>query len=173
MDSCGCGAWGATLRFEMPVASVDEIQVDGRVLPADAYRVDNGTLLVRQDGSQWPYCQDMSKPLGQAGTWGVTFRVGKPVPAGGRIAAGILAEELAKAACGSNKCRLPRRVQSINRQGATMAMMLDTFDDLDKGKTGIWLIDSWVASVTKPDIGFSIASPGHRPPGRQTTWRAP
>jgi hypothetical protein len=166
-DKCGC-SWGQNLRFEVPVYDVTSVEIDGAVLDPGAYRVDDHRWLVRQDGQQWPYCQNMGRPLGEADTWAVTFRVGAPVPVGGQIAAGKLACELAKAACGDRSCELPQRVQSITRQGVTVAV-LDAFDDIDTGHTGIWLIDSWVASVTKPDIGFSIASPDIRGTGRRTT----
>ena len=137
-------------------------------LDPDAYRVDNFRYLVRQDGGRWPYCQDMSKRLGEPGTWAVTVKVGAPVPIGGRKAAGKLACELARAAAGDKGCELPQRWQTITRQGVTIAAGMDTFEDLDAGKTGIWLIDSWVASVTKPDIGFSIATPNYRGTRRRT-----
>lgn len=154
----------------MPAAEIVSVEVDGAVLPSGAYRLDNHTLLVRQDGDLWPYRQDMDRPLGEPGTWGVTVKVGEAVPIGGQMAAGKLACELAKAACGAEKCELPKRVQSLSRQGVSIQMMLDTFDDLDKGRTGIWIIDSWVASVTRPDeVGFAVASPDVRP-ARRTTW---
>lgn len=169
-DTCGCGSYGSTLRFARPVYDVTSVEIDGETLSDTAYRVDNHRLLVRQDGNQWPYCQNLTLPLGQEDTWAVTVRFGTEVPRGGQIAAGRLAIELAKAMCGDKSCELPTRVQSITRQGVTVAMMLDTFDDLDKGKTGIWVVDSWVASVTKPDIGFAVTSPDLRSFGRQTTW---
>lgn len=169
VDQCGCGSWGSTLRFETPVYDVVAVEVDGEALPSGAYRVDNHRLLVRQDGGRWPYCQDMSLPLGAAGTWGVTVSVGEPAPPGGQVAAGVLAAELAKAACADSSCALPKRWQTITRQGVTVAMAVDTFEDVKDGKTGIWLIDSWVASMRGPDVGFSMASPDLRT-ARQQTW---
>jgi hypothetical protein len=160
-DQCGCEA-NQSLAFEKPVWEVAEVQVDGVVLDPSAYQLFNSRYLTRTDGGTWPTCQDMSKRLGAAGTWGVTIRVGDPVPAGGQLAAGKLALELAKAFTGSKGCELPTRVQSVTRAGVSISMMLDTFDDLDKGKTGVWVVDAWVASVNKPDIGFSVASPDLR-----------
>jgi hypothetical protein len=113
----------------------------------------------------------MDAPLGSENTWSVTYQQGKPVPVGGQIAAGLLACELAKAACGDKSCGLPQRVQSITRQGVTVAV-LDAFDDIDTGHTGIWLIDSWVASVTKRPRRWRVLSPDRRQPtvGRVQTW---
>jgi hypothetical protein len=169
-DLCGC-QYGQSLTFETAVHDVTSVEIDGTTLDPSAYRVDDRRYLVRQDGGRWPYCQDLSKPLGEPGTWAVTVQVGSPTPAGGQIAAGRLACELAKAASGDKACGLPQRWQSITRQGVTISAALDSFEGLDEGKTGIWVIDSWVASVTKPDIGFSIASPSYRPVGRRTNRR--
>jgi hypothetical protein len=166
-DTCGC-QYGATLKFEKPVYAIYEITIDGIVLDPTAYRVDNARLLVRQDGQQWPFCQNLSKPLGQPGTWSISAGIGLAVPSGGQIAAGKLASELFKASCGGTGCELPQRLQTITRQGISINMALDEM--VDQGRTGIWIIDSWVASVTKLDIGFSLASPDYRPVGRQTTW---
>jgi hypothetical protein len=168
-DRCGCSSSRA-LRFETPITDVVEVQMGGEVLSPDAYRVDDHRFLIRQDGGEWPYCQNMNRPLGDDDTWAVTVRVGAEVPIGGQVAAGKLALELYKAACGAAGCELPKRVQSISRQGVTVSMMLDQFEDLDQGKTGVWIIDSWVASVTKPKGGFSIVTPDYRPTGSRTTW---
>lgn len=172
-DKCGCGAYGQSLVFDQPVVEVIEIEIDGEILDPVKYRVDNYRFLVRQDGGQWPYCQDMSKQLGEPDTWAVTVRIGAAVPMGGRMAAGKLACELAKAACGATGCELPQRWQTITRQGVTISAALDSFEGLDEGKTGIWLIDSWVASVTKArnaSMGVSIASPDYSGFGRRTTF---
>lgn len=145
---CSC-AEPVTLRLPGPVVSVGEILMDGVVLAPVAYRLDAGGLLVRLDGSSWPDCQDLTRATTEPGTWQVTFDRGTPVPEGGQLAAGVLACELAKALCRDSTCALPQRIQTITRQGVTVAVT-DPFTGVDKGATGIWLIDSWIASVTKP-----------------------
>jgi hypothetical protein len=52
--------------------------------------------------------------------WAVTYERGVPVPAGGQVAAGTYACEAAKAMTGDTTCRLPRRVQSLVRQGVQL-----------------------------------------------------
>lgn len=177
----GCGLCGdgecnhlftTVLKLPGPVSSVEEIRIGGQVLDPSAYRIDNYRLLVRTDGGQWPTCQDMSADPTQPNTWLVSYTLGMPVPVGGQVAAGLLACELAKALCGDNTCALPRRVQSVTRQGVTVATLLDTFEDVDKGRTGIWLIDSWVASVTKPQPRSKVYSPDLPRHSRRTTWSA-
>ena len=171
-DSCGCGSV-PSLRLPGPVEEVTSVLIDGAALDPTAYRVDSRALLVRLDGEAWPVCQDMSAdPLAEVNTFQVDYRYGRAVPAGGQVAAGVLACELAKAAVGDSSCQLPRRVQTIARQGVTVSF-LDSMDDLDKGRTGIWLIDSWVASVTNPPRPSTVRSPDiPYPRHRVTTWPA-
>lgn len=156
-DQCGCENTSA-LNLGWPVASIVSITIDGEVLPETSYRLDNNQLLVRMDGEAWPPCNRLDLPTTEEGTWEIVFERGIEVPIGGRIAAGILANEMAKAICGDASCALPKRIQSITRQGVTIALV-DNFDALnEKGQTGIWLVDSWVASVTSPKRGGSVRS---------------
>jgi hypothetical protein len=145
-DKCGCGG-GSPLRLPGPIQEVVSITEDGTVLDPSNYYVENNRNLVRIDGKRWAECG-----------LEVTYKMGTPVPVGGQVAAARLALEFARAACGDSKCELPRRVQTVARQGVTIAM-LDAFDDIDKGHTGIWIIDSWVASVTKSPVQSRVLSP--------------
>lgn len=167
-DACGCDSTPAFV-LPGPVDSIERITIDGQVLDPSAYRVDSRKFLVRLDGGAWPTCQTMSRDITEPGTWQVDYTRGVPVPVGGQVAAAVLACEFSKV--GTKECRLPRRVQSISRQGVTMAF-LDSFEDLDKGHTGIWEIDSWVTSVMKRPVPSVVLSPDYRPAkGRTTTWR--
>jgi len=155
-DRCGCGDAG--LRLPGPVSSVVSVVENGQTLPASGYSL-NRDFLVRTDGRRWAPCQTV-----------VTYERGVAVPVGGQIAAGVLALELAKGACNDNSCRLPKRLQTVSRQGVTVAM-LDSFDDIDKGHTGIFLIDSWVSSMTKPKVRPTVLSPDKpRHASRRSTW---
>lgn len=156
---CLCGDDVRTLVLPAPTQSILAVRIDGQVLPATAYRLDSKSLLTRTDGLPWPSWQDLSKTPGEAGTWEVEFEFGRPVPEGGQIAAGALAIEFAKALTGDRSCQLPTRVQSITRQGVAIGAMIDTMDDIDRGRTGLWVVDSWLASVTKPVYGGSVRSP--------------
>jgi len=62
-DPCSCGPIHEIV-LPGPVGSIVEVLIDGAVLHPSAYRVDNGNRLVRQDGADWPACQDMNKPGG-------------------------------------------------------------------------------------------------------------
>lgn len=136
------GPWA--LELPGPVDKVVDVTVDGVSVDPATYRLDPDGVLVRENGA-WPSTQDMQAPAGAPGTFVVRYMRGHQVPDGGAIAAGRLASELYKASCGDSSCELPSRVQSITRQGVTVAM-LDQFEDLGDGHTGIWLIDAWTAA---------------------------
>ena len=168
-DVCSCSVM-SSLVLPGPVASVSEVIIDGVVVDPTAYRVDNAKYLIRTDGGLWPVCQDMAAPSGSDGTWSVTYQYGIPVPYGGQLAAGVLACELAKAFCNDSSCALPQRLRTVTRQGVTVAV-IDSFDDIDKGHTGIWAIDSWMSSVTRSPQPMGIRSPDYKGPRvRRTTW---
>lgn len=163
---CGCQS-GCSCEFVPevwlagPVGQVTAVTLDGAVLDPGAYRVDDGYRLVRTDGGVWPTCQHMARPLGDPGTFGVTYTPGIPVDALGAYAAGKLAYEFAQA-CTSGKCRLPAGVQTISRQGVTLEIATGMFPG---GSTGIVEVDAWVrtynpnavkmpARVWSPDVNY-------------------
>lgn len=171
VGSCGCDDDVTAIRLPGPVDSVETVTIDGDVLDQAAYRVDNHGILVRQDGGRWPRCQDLTEPAGETGTWTVAYTWGVPVPVGGQIAGGLLACEMAKALVGDGDCQLPERVQTITREGVTVGF-LDAFDGLDAGRTGIWAVDAWVASVMDRPTPSRVFSPDRRPTAR-TTYQGP
>lgn len=162
---CGCCGPGSiscstptVVKLPGPVSAVNSVTIDGADLPAaGAWTLDNDRL-VRTDGESWPTTQNADLPDTEVGTWSINFDWGRTVPVGGQVAAGVLAMELAKALCSDSSCQLPQRVRAITRQGVSMAV-LDGFDDLDKGRTGIWLIDSWVASINSSRHPSTVRSP--------------
>lgn len=169
-DPCSC-SYVPTVELAGPVASVSEVRLNGVVLTPTAYRVDNFRFLVRTDGGDWPVCQNMtSDPETDDDTFEVTYNIGVEVPAGGQLAAGILACQMAKAACGSAQCQLPQRLQTVTRQGV-QSMLLDSYSTLyEFGTTGLWLVDNWVASImaSNRQTGMRVASPDRRAPRRTT-----
>lgn len=169
-DKCSC-SYVPTVTLAGPVVEVTQVRVNGNVLDPTAYRLDNHAYLVRTDGDDWPSCQNMlADPATDDDTFEVTYVIGVEVPPGGELAAGVLACEMAKAACNSSSCRLPQRIQSFTRQGVTMTV-LDNYDTMYKlGTTGLWVVDSWIASINsaKARAGIRIASPDIRPTRRTT-----
>lgn len=153
--SCGCGpkcSWVAPnvvhlVSSGQPVQSVVEVVIAGEVLDEANYALE-GDLLYRI-GADWP-TQDMTQPLDQPGTWSVTYMRGNPPPPGTAKLVGLLAREFLMA-CSGGKCRLPRRVKSVTRQGVSYDMV-DPVDIYKDGKTGIPEIDLWLAAVNPKHI---------------------
>lgn len=158
--ACRCGGQAASVRFPFRVETVDAVTVGGVLLAESDYWLENHRVLVRAGGLAWPASQNYDAPLDSADVWHVLLTYGTPVPAGGQVAAALLADEMAKAVLADASCKLPQRVQTITRQGVTVGM-LDPMEDL--GRTGVWLVDSWVESVTKAPGGVSVMSPDYPP----------
>jgi len=126
-----------------------EVVIDGVVLAADAYEVRAYRRLVRVDGGSWPCTNNFSGDSGVGGddgTWQITYDYGRDVPAGGRLAARILACQLALARCGAEGCILPQRLREIDRQGVSM-VFADPLEFLAEGLTGIYEADLWLSTV--------------------------
>lgn len=101
------------------------------------YRLTGSGWLERTDGRSWVVCDD---------TTDVTFAWGIAPPESGVQAAITFAYELALSRVGSSKCQLPERVQSITRQGISVAV-LDPQTFLKDGRTGLYLVDLFLAAV--------------------------
>jgi hypothetical protein len=171
--SCGCRyPTGTALDLPGPVASIDSVTVAGALVDPAAYRVDDGHLLVRQDGDRWPVCAGDCDIAVAAAAWQVAYQRGVPVPTGGKVAAGVMAAEYRRSLCGQD-CKLPPRVQSVTRQGVEMTM-IDTAEYLDKGRTGVTEVDQWLAAVNPSGLrqASSVYSLDLDEPVT-TTWTAP
>jgi len=124
-----------------PVHTVTGVAVDGIKIDDISWRHE-GDWLYRTDGQGWP-TQDLTAPLGDPGTWSVTYQQGTPPPAGAGLAVGALAGEFLNATINPDKCTLPRRVTQITRQGVTM-QMADPQAIINDGSTGLPEVDMWV-----------------------------
>lgn len=140
-----------------PLREVVSVKIDGVLIPANEYRIDDNRLLVRTRTSisaqptarwGWPTCQDLTLPDTEPGTFSVDARFGMDPPASGVAAANAFAAELARAHS-SQANRLPARLTSITRQGVSMAIM-DPMQFLDKGLTGVYEADVFIKSYN-PD----------------------
>lgn len=148
VNSCGCTTdCSCTELCEItlpgPVGGVTEVKVDGTVVPDTDYRVDGQRLVWIGTGAcLWPVCQNLAAADDQPGTFSVTYLNSYPVDALGAYAAGVLANEFAKACTGSKACRLPSNVAAVTRQGVSFDLTPGTFPD---GFTGIREIDAYVS----------------------------
>lgn len=161
--NCGCSGHrvGCTWLPEIDlgggsikITEVTQVLIDGAVVDPSTYRVDEYRWLVRTTPNPetpnegWPCCQSMDLPTTQVGTFEVTYTYGTPPPRGGVQAAAALACQLALACTpgAEGQCSLPERVTSITRQGVSM-VVIDPFDFLEEGRTGLYVVDQWINSV--------------------------
>ena len=146
--SCGlcrgrCGCSEVSEVYLPGVSSVLNVRIDGIDYdPCGMVAVYDESRVVRVDGGRWPVCQELSRIDGP-GTWSITVLEGKCPPAGVELITGILMCEFAKACMRRDDCRLPRRIQTITRQGVTIGFN-DRFENLADLRTGIWEIDAWI-----------------------------
>lgn len=153
MGACSCKA-SQEVWLPGPVASVTSVVIDGVTIDPSAYRVDNNSILVRQDGGEWPQCQDFDlsgTAPDTTNTFFVTYSRGTPVPIAGQIAAGILACDFAKSC--TTGCKLPGNLSSLTRQGVEVSLA-DPTDELNDGLTGVPQVDQWIRSVNPNKLQY-------------------
>lgn len=174
-DRCGCGTL-PEIRFDVfPIVDVTQVRVDGAVVDPSAYRVDGWETLVRIDGQGWPCCQNLAAdPASEADTFDVTYSYGVAPPVEVVHAAAVLACEMALACQPeqAGKCRLPRGLQTLTRQGVTEDLILnDTLELFRAGLTGLPEVDMVIAAhnpnglrrqpaVLSPDVGRPVRRAG-------------
>jgi hypothetical protein len=141
---CGSSACAVVLRG--PVTSVDQVLVDGDVVPSSAYRVDVATgawLLVRTDGACWPVCQNFTRATDQPGTFEISYHLGTAVPEALAIATALLACQYGKHLTGG-ACALPANMTRISRQGVEIEVEPP---EPAEGRTGIQAVDDIVTML--------------------------
>jgi hypothetical protein len=153
---CGCsdgprcgGCCGAPSQIKLghrPILPNSvAVEIDGDSLPSTSWQIVDSVYLVRTDGESWPCCQDIGSPIGEPGTWEVSYLWGRRPPITGVRAADVLARELALECVGSKACRLPARTQTVTRQGTTLTLM-DPMEFLASGQTGLTAVDLFLSS---------------------------
>jgi hypothetical protein len=136
-----------------PVTSIDQVKIDGVIIPETEFQLENYRTLVRMrvnaetEPTQrwgWPTSAIMDLPDTEPGTFSVTYRFGVAPPPEGLIACRKLAEVMALPQFGDST-RYPQRLTSLTRQGITSAVP-DVIDVLSKGSLGIWEVDAFILS---------------------------
>jgi hypothetical protein len=145
---CGChGRCRLTgpgaVHLPGPAVQIIAVTIADATLADDQYVLQDNVLFRVGEHKRWP-SQDLSRPIGAPHTWSVQYLRGAPVPAGVDHLTGILAAELYKASVG-DKCRLPRSVTNLSRNGVSYQVDPSVF--YNQGKTGLTEIDSWLAAI--------------------------
>lgn len=163
---CQMRSWRHELDLgRSPLVSIGAVKIGVDTLDPDTYRIDDYRWLVRLDAS-WPTRQELLDADGEEHVFTVELTYGTAPPEAGVSAVAALACQLALA-CDeetAGECALPKRVTSITRQGLTMAVM-DPFEFLDDGKTGVYEVDLFVKSYNPSGLvrPASVLSPdSHR-----------
>lgn len=166
--SRGCGCSSAPyVVLDAPVGRIDAVTINGEVLPATSYHVEDENKLVRTDGKRWPSCTGWD--------FTVTYLNAYPVGIMGAHVGGLLAMEFLKLIRGDKRCRLPDGVQNITRAGITMQIREDMFSG---GRTGIREVDAWItqwnphALASRPGV-YSVDTPERSrrlPTGFRGVW---
>jgi hypothetical protein len=149
------GVWVGTHLSPMAVrlprqhVTVTSVTLNGQ--PFTDYRVNGAGWLERTDGRAWSVCDDTTE---------VEYTFGAPPPVSGIQAAVELAVELALAQVGDSACRLPKRVQTVTRQGISITM-LDAQEFLKEGRTGLYFVDLFLITVNPAGLrrNASVWSP--------------
>lgn len=115
---CGCAPVCRVTVGDGDVQCVEEVRIDGVVLPRSGWRVYAGGVVVLTQGRCFPQCQELDRGLGEPGTWGITYIAGQPVTPLGSRAVTLLAAELARE-CAQSCGQQTRNLQSISVEGET------------------------------------------------------
>lgn len=123
------------IRLPRNLVQVTEVRIAGTLFTE--WRMSRSGWLERTDGGTWSGCDDSTV---------ITYSYGEAPPQSGVDAAVELAIEMYRDSVNDGECRLPARLSSVTRQGITMTA-LDGMDFLDKGRTGLYLVDLFLAAV--------------------------
>lgn len=109
---CGCRSLSRVKLSGYPVREIVEVKIDGVVLAASEYRLDERRYVTRMNGSKWPSCQYLDLVDTEAGTFSITYQYGQTPPQMAKDAAAQLACEIYKACAAANgldvgECVLP------------------------------------------------------------------
>jgi len=143
-DTCSCNRLPRVF-LGYDVAAVASVDVAGTLLDPEDYLLANGWL-IRTDGAAWPCCQNIGAAPGEPDTFTVTGTAGAEPTVLAVRAVTALATELVRACTPGTSCSLPDRVTSIVRQGVAITL-LDPFEFLSAGRTGLYLVDLFLAAA--------------------------
>jgi hypothetical protein len=121
----------SSVPLPYPVNAIVTVTVDGVEVLDENFRVDDFRYLVRTDGEAWPKCQE---------DWEVKLTYGREPTPLIKMATAALACELMKSCVPGATCALPKRMQSMTRQGVTVGF-IDPMEFMSFGMTGIYIVD--------------------------------
>lgn len=154
------------------VTAIVEVLIGPDLVDPLGYRIDDHRYLTRMAGAdgnaqRWPVNPRLDLPIGEEGTFAITYEHGLQPPGAGVAAASSLACELYRAcpAPGDTpgECRLPAGAKRIVRQGVTVEIVSALAAMLKTGATGLTAVDAFLAVYATTSRKSAIWSPDIRP----------
>lgn len=133
---------GNAISLHKPAIKLVSVLVDGKSVELDGFALENNHLY-RRGGLEFPK-QDLSKPLGEPGTWCIEYMIGKLPPPGAGLMVALLTNEILNGV-ETGKCKLPGNWTAVNRQGVSITRA-GIQESEKRQKTGIAEVDIWVAT---------------------------
>lgn len=158
MNPCGCEPLSRVLLSGYPVREIIQVKIDGSILDASEYRLDERRWLTRMRDTTdpdttvfWPSCQILDLPDTESGTFSITYTYGMNPPTIARQAANELACQFYRLCSGDTDCVLPTNVSRTTRLGVTTdrTSVLSWFFSrrLEKGwQTGMQTVDAFLSA---------------------------
>ena len=159
---CGCHVMDR-IPLAGKATEIVEVTLDGEIVDPATYALSEGMWLDRVNDPAdpdtplyWPSCEDRRKPLGEEGTFGITYRYGSPPPVAGMLAAKELGCAVYTSCVSSDpaECILPAGITQIDRQGLTIRLNGFSAWGLTDGKwqTGMPLVDAFLNAVNPKNV---------------------
>jgi hypothetical protein len=117
--NCPCHD-GSRVKLAGWVREITQVKIDGVVMSASDYRVDEHKWLTRTDGGRWPSCARRDLPDTEEGTFSVAYTYGVPPPLSAVDAAKQLACQVFLQCSGNDECQIPTGATRITRAGITI-----------------------------------------------------
>lgn len=162
---CGCHDLSRVLLSGYPVREIIEVKIDGVVIAASEYRLDEERYLTRLNGDSWPSCARLDLPDTEDGTFSVVYTYGQSPPLLGSQAAGELACQIYLACLGDSDCKLPTGATRVVRQGITVERQTFSYDVANRAwRTGLQLVDLFLNTYNPTNLRRRPAfwGPGRR-----------
>ena len=148
-----------------PVRAIEEILIDGAVVPASDYTIYKGRYVTRLDDGRWPIRQNLTLADTEDNTFSISYTYGADPPELGVSAAAQLACEMYKE-CSGQSCALPKGTTRITRQGITIDRLAFTTWGFQNRtwRTGLPLVDTFLSAYNPSGLmrRSVFYAPGHR-----------
>ena len=142
---CGCNRVDELILGRQPVVQVDEVRIAGVAVDESEWRLTDEGRILRVGGAGWPRCQRLTRPDDADDVVVVDYQWGLPVDTHATVAIARFGCEVLKMLHGQD-CALSDGITQLNRQGISIDV-LDPFDFLADGRTGVIEFDIWLRTV--------------------------